>query len=448
MTETNVSTITPEVSAMLADIALPRTLYGGTKAMRAAGKTYLPKEAAESEDSYRDRLSRSTLFNAFGKTVKDMAGRVFAKELALGKDAPTKIAEWCENVDMTGRNLSVFARDVFTDALQTGVSYILVDMAKKGENLTRADEISMGLRPYLIDLKVEDIIGWRAEAVNGKVALTQLRIFESITEPSSAWAATQTKQIRVLSPYAYQVWRQNDKKDWYLFDEGTRELAEITLAPVYTNRTGFMQGLPPLQDLADLNVAHWQSSSDQRSILHVARVPILFASGVPETASLVIGSSAMTRATDPNASLQFVEHSGAAIASGREDIKELEFQMQAMGLQLLASRTHKTVVGEVRDDVRETSPLAAMAGSLKDALENALTHMAKLGGLGDDGGSVDINKEFGAGSFSSVDLQTLMNAVNTGLIARRTFWGELKRRGVLSDSFDEVAEEEALSVQA
>jgi hypothetical protein len=36
-----------------------------------------------------------------------------------------------------------------------------------------------------------------------------------------------------------------------------------------------MMGISPLRDLAYLNVKHWQSQSDQDTILHVARVPIL-----------------------------------------------------------------------------------------------------------------------------------------------------------------------------
>ena len=35
-------------------------------------------------------------------------------------------------------------------------------------------------------------------------------------------------------------------------------------------------------DLAWLNLAHWQSASDQRHILHVARVPFLFGRGLSE----------------------------------------------------------------------------------------------------------------------------------------------------------------------
>ncbi|MDP0495693.1 MAG: DNA-binding protein, partial [Verrucomicrobiota bacterium JB024] len=119
---------------------LPRTLMGGTPAMRAAKTTFLPQEPQESDEAYKSRLERSTLFNGYRKTVRDMAGKVFAKPVVLGEDVPTQIAAWAENIDMTGRHLSNFAYDVFVDALEApGVSYILTDMPPAVEGGTRAD---------------------------------------------------------------------------------------------------------------------------------------------------------------------------------------------------------------------------------------------------------------------------------------------------------------------
>ena len=56
----------------------------------------------------------------------------------------------------------------------------------------------------------------------------------------------------------------------------TTALAVFPSSPSMPIGRGFMTAHPPLMDLAWLNLAHWQSASDQRHILHVARVPILF----------------------------------------------------------------------------------------------------------------------------------------------------------------------------
>jgi hypothetical protein len=434
----------PDLEAVEGFWALPRTLMGGTAAMRAAGKTYLPREAGESEEAYAARVNRTVLFNAFGKTVGDMSGRVFAKEIAFGTDVPANIKTWCENVDLTGRHLNVFAGAVFADAMVTGASHILVDTpSDPGSN--RATQA----RPYLVSIPQENVIGWTYAQTADGLKLTSFRFLE-IHEEQTTFEVKRTEQIKVLLPSAYQIWRKDTAKpgEWFMFEKGARGIADIPVATVYLKRHAFMVGAPPLQDLADLNVAHWQSSSDQRNILHVARVPILFGSGFPEDGKLVIGSASLTRATDPNAKLSYVEHSGNAIGSGREDLKDLEFQMQAMGLQLLVSQPGKTATGEVRDDVKENSRLAQWANALKDGLENALGFMAQLGGIGTDGGSLVVNTDFGITSRGAADIQGIIAAHAGGLISRETALREFIRRGFISDDMDVEQELERVAGEA
>lgn len=435
MEKKTIATPHPDVEAMAPLWPLPRALYAGTKAMREAGQMFLPKEAAESEPAYLARLARTTLFNAFAKTVQDMAGRVFAKEIQYGENVPTQIKAWCENIDLTGRHLNVFAMDVFKDAMQVGLAHILADSPVENVGTTRATQG----RPYLVHLRAEDVIGWTHETTQDGLRLTSLRFHETVEVVDGIHVA-RIPQIRVLMLGAWQVWRKNEKGEWVLFEEGLRGIEEIPLATIYLDRTGFMTGKPPLQDLADLNVTHWQSCSDQRNILHVARVPILFGAGFPEDAPIVIGSSSMTRASDPGSTLSYVEHSGAAIGSGRDDLKDLEFQMQAMGLQLLVSQPGQSATGEVRDDVKENSRLAMWADALKDGLENAIGYMAQIGGLGVDGGSLIVNKDFGIAARGAVDVQSILAAVRDGIISKETAIREFLRRGILSDDIDPAEE--------
>lgn len=450
----DVNTPTKEYLRLAEMWKLPRTLMGGTKAMRAAGIHYLPQEEAESSVAYDARRKRSTLFNAFRKTVRDMTGKVFTKPVVLEKDVPTQIKNYAENIDLAGRHINVFARDAFFDSMQVGIGFILTEMPPPivkadGSVVTLADEQKANRRPYLIFVKVEDLIGWQSETINGVVTLTQARIRETACVPDGPWAEKEIEQIRVLTPGAWEIWRETtdaaNKGNWVKFSQGTTSLDSIPLAPIYINRCGFMTGEPPLEDLADLNVRHWQSQSDQVNILHVARVPILFAAGFSDDAPIVIGAGSMTRASDPAAKLSWVEHSGAAIDSGNTDLENLEFQMQTMGLQLLVPQPGgKTATGVVADDEKENAPLAMMAGALQDAIEQSLGFMAEYMSVAADGdkagGSVIVNKDFGIGKSGNTDLQQLLAARVAGEISRETFWSEMQRRGFLSDSFDPVAE--------
>jgi hypothetical protein len=132
----------------------------------------------------------------------------------------------------------------------------------------------------------------------------------------------------------------------------------------------------------------------------------------------------MMRSSNENAKLSYVEHSGQALGAGREELKDLEFQMQTMGLQLLVPQPGgKTATGEIRDDVKENSPLAMMATALGDAIEQALEFMAQYAGLGEDGGSVVVNTDFGVHA-GGEDLRFLLDATNAGHLSKETFWSD------------------------
>lgn len=454
----NVATASKAQVAMVSASEMIRTLVGGTPAMRAAKETYLPKNEAESSEAYTARVKRSVLFNATGKTVADMTGKVFNKPIVLEKDVPERLVAFAENIDLTGRHLNVFARNVFEDSLQPGIGYIYVDMPPAvqradGAPATLQDEQQAGIRPYLTFIPMERLIGWKSELIAGVETLTQIRIKECVTEPDGDFLEKEVEQIRVVEPGKWTTYRKSaDPKApdaWVPHDNGLIVGPKtIPLAPVYINRSEFMQGKPPLAKIAELNVAHWQLDSDITNIMHVANVPILVLAGFQEGDQLKIGSAEAIRSSSPDAKVSYVEHDGSAIGKAMERLVALENNMNTMGLQLMTAQPGgKTATGEIRDDSKENSSLAMMAMALQDALEQAFGFMAEFAGIPwdrspkkDSGGSIVVNKDFGVQAGASQDAQMLLDAANGGKIDNETFWFEWKRRGILSDSFDpEVA---------
>jgi Domain of unknown function (DUF4055) len=461
----DVSTPTNECRKTAELLHLPRVLMGGTDAMRKSRERYLPREKAESADAYQIRLYRTVLFNAFAKTVEDMTGKVFNKPIILEENVPPQIVEWCENIDLAGRHINVFAKDVFKDGQIAGIGYILVDMPPKvtrldGQTPTLADEQAVELRPYLVFIPPDHVIGWKSQVINGAPTITQFRFRETVKEPIDEFNEKDVEQIRVLEPGRWRTFRLVDTKDeagpaqgWEIYEEGTSSLNKVTIVPFYTNRTDFMLGKSPHENLAHLNVAHWQSDSDQRNILHVARCPILFYAGKADNDAVVIGANSLTFSSNPDAKLTYVEHDGNAIDSGDKDIQNIELRMQAHGLQLLIPKPGQTATGEIRDDAKENAPLAMMARGLGDALELCFALMAEFGGIelvageGKGAGEVQVNSDFGIQSGAALDLQWLVQAAIAGEISRETLWFELQRRGTLSDSFDPKVEEVRIQKQ-
>ena len=118
--------------AMAEDWALIHDLLGGTRAMRAAGERWLPREPKESLEAYRIRLSRSVLFNGLGRAVQTLVGKPFGRPVTLSDDADPRVRALAHDLDLAGRNLTVFARDVLAAALADGLSHILVGHSDGG----------------------------------------------------------------------------------------------------------------------------------------------------------------------------------------------------------------------------------------------------------------------------------------------------------------------------
>lgn len=441
---------------------LPQTLMMGTQGMRMAGTKYLPQEPKESQAAYENRRDRTTLFNQFKAAVDQMTGKVFRKEIVLNDDVPDQIQEWAVNIDLNGRDLSTFARDVFEDGGVSGLSYILVDRQPGTPGATLADERARNERPYFKHIKAKNLIGWRSDSINGVPTLTQIRIRESSTEDEGRFGEKHVERIRVIelvrttdeagnpaSQVQFELFKQNESGDWDSEQTGIMTIDRIPLAVYYAERLDFMFAAPPYEDLAEKNAEHWQSGSDQRHILHVARVPILFGTGLKDQQEVgtqrPVGPTVMWSET-LGATLEYVEHSGKGIEAGREDLKDIEEQMRILAaMPLLPRKSGNVSRDETQLAVAQTnSPLQEQTISLGNCLELALDFMAQWHGL-DDGGTVKVNQDFGITFRDAQDLQRLTELRNARDLSRETLWKEYKRRGVLEDDFK--ADEELLRLE-
>ena len=433
-----------EVEAMRPDWSLVASLVGGTKAMRAAGKTYLPMWPAEEADAYANRLALSTLLPVYAETVQNMTGRVFAESITIGEDVPPAIAAMAENIDRQGNNLQVWSQSLFSAGLAYGLCHVLTEYPQASGLLTMADAQAAGVRPYAVVINPQQVIGWKSDGTK----LTQFWYMESVKEDVSAFEVAQIDQVRVLVPGAWAVYRKDKDGKWMLHNSGMTSLNEIPLATFYTKRTGFMTATPPLMELAHLNVKHWQSQSDQDNILHVARVPMLAISGIDDSDwQLKVGTSNATK-LPTGGDMKWVEHSGLAIEAGRQSLLDLVDDMRLAGAKLLAKEKQatKTATQAEEEAATELSPLETMAGQFEDCIDQVLRFFALY--LGEqDGGHVQVNGNFDTDFAPETTLPLLLNMAAQGRLSDETLFAEYKRRGVVSDNLDWEEEKQRIADQ-
>lgn len=463
--------------AMLPKWEMMEALLGGTETMRAAGEKYLPRYEAESAERYKTRLQMTTLLNMTKFTLNNLTGRVFKKPIVLHADVPelirgkeaveakgkTKaqaaVPGYVEDIDGEGNHLQVVAYRWFESGFAKGLSHMLVDMPPKpttpdGKPVSKAED---NRRPYWVPVAPENVLFAYSKVVDGKETLLQLHILEEYSELVD-YAEVCDIQVRVLKPGLWEVWRYKEvgkgktaKKEWYKYQDGEMGLPYIPFVTFYTKKKALMRSEVPLEDLANLNVSHWQSSSDQRNVLTAARFPILACSGSTgedETTGkqIQLGPYNMLSTPDPQGKYYYVEHTGAAISAGRQDMRDLEDQMASYGAQFLKKKADiESATARILDSSETISELQAIALNFKDAVELALRYTADWMGLGDDaGGSIGLDAGLDLAVDGS-DLQTLTEARRNRDISRKTYLGELKRRSVLSDDFDAGRDLEELS---
>ena len=292
------------------------SLLGGTQAMRHTGQFMTPKHAQEDDDNWRRRVDRSVLTNIFKRTIRSLSGRPFTEEIKFD-EIPPALDKLSEDVDKCGNDINVFSRAVFSDGLAKGFSAILVDyppvtqLNEDGSQRTLADEVRDGSNPYFVHVRPENIIAAFSDVVGGVELLTHVRIRENAVERDGVFGEKVVERIRVLEPGTWVLWEKikvnNRKEEWRIIDSGETSLPFIPMVIFYTEREGLMLADPPLMDIANLNVAHWQSSSDQRHILTVARFPILASSGVVDLGTTVIGPNEHLNTPDTQGRVYYVE---------------------------------------------------------------------------------------------------------------------------------------------
>lgn len=444
--------------------AMITTLMGGTEAMRAAERTYLPQHAEESNGNYNERLDRNTLFNMFELTLDSLVGKPFVEPIKLNSDVPPEIADpekgFWKNIDLQGANLTSFSREWLRDAIAKGFSAILIDMPvlNPEEKLlrTKEDDLKENRRPYWTLIRPENIIFAYAETVNGVEVLKHVRIAE-VETTMVGFSEVQAQRIRVLEPGRWELWelqQQEDKKDpiWVKIDEGLSDLDYIPLVLFYANRSGFMTSKPPLEDLAHLNVRHWQSTSDQINILTVARFPMLAVSGAQmaqgQQESMAIGPRQLLATRDANGKFYYVEHTGKAIGAGETDLEKLEDKMASYGAEFLRRKIGgRTATERSLDSSEAISPLKDMALRFMVALDTALKITADWIKK-PSGGTCLINTDFTEEDANSAAISALTEMRKRGDISRWTFLEEMKRLEVVAADLDTQEEMEQIEWEA
>ena len=413
---------------------LPEVIIQGTQEIRSKHRAYLPQEERESDLSYDARLSRSVLSPYFIRIERMLAGMLIRKPIQIN-DTPDVIREALFDIDLGGNDISIFCYELTRKLLRYGHVGCLVDAPSL--------ETEAG-RPYWTTYTPRDIIGWRTEKKEGRDELVQLRLAEQVLVNDGLYGVKEVQQIRVLTPGGFEIHRKKkDKSDWVIEEEGTTSLDYIPFSVAYSNKVGYMESRPPMLDIAELNLKHYQIMSDYDNILHISAVPMLSIFGMPPSDSEISAGPGEAFAMPAEARIEYIEPSGSSFTAQQDRLKEIASQINELGLAAILGQkiSAETAQSKAIDRSQSDATLLYIAQQVQDLIDNSLRFHADY--LGIESGSCYVNRDFLATRLDPQEIGSLLQLYTAGTISKETLLKMLSQGEVLPDEFDVEEELEA-----
>lgn len=416
----------------------------------------LPGGDGKMNESYR---ARGNFFNATRRTVQGMAGAIFQE--APEVEFPKVIEEYLKDITLTNIPFESFAMQAGGELVLVARYGVFIDMPPEPELPTRD-----ALRPYCIGYKAEDIINWRTMRRNGDEVLCLVVLKEEVEQPNQKdpFVNDCVEQYRVLelknNVYTIQLWREDpNKKGAYITYQDevtpTRRGKPLDFIPFVI--MGAMHAtpnleMPPLLDLADVNLAHFRNSVDHEWGLHLVALPTPWVAGVRGSADgpMKIGPSVVWE-LETQGQAGMLEFSGSGLASLVTAMDNKEKQMAVLGARLLEDQAQ---VQETASAVKmRHSDEHASIRTLAQVIEQGFSLVLQMVGwwagtdekIVDVEASVELNKEYLNVKASPQEIQVALTALQAGEISFETWWNLLTTGGWGREGIDAAMERDAIS---
>ena len=425
--------------AMMSDWGVMAAVTRGTNYIRDLSETYLPQEPREDDDAYTTRVDRSVLSPYTSRLIETAAGAILRKPIHVEGD-PYWL-ELIQNIDGLGSSINEYARRALVSSLSYGHSAILVDYPPAAGALNLAEERALGRRPYFVHVDAPQIWGWRKES--GTNRLLQVRIHDYDVRPLNEFGEEQVEQMRVIYPGRYDLYTLGQEVVEFT-ESGDYSLPEIPLVPIYSNRRGLLISQPPLLDIANLNITHYQRQADLIHALHIAAMPTLVLEGWDDTTGSATMGVNYAIAMQPGNKAYYVQADATSFDAQMAELESLASQMSTLGVTKLFGQKFVAESAEAKriDQAQSNSVLSIISQELESALNQAFAFAAQYVGL--EPPEITIDRDFDYYRLIGQDVAVLAQLADTGKISNAMLLEVLRRGEILPDNIN--IEEELLDL--
>lgn len=440
-----------------------RDAIEGSTAIKAAGQTYLPKATAKQSDAAYELFKKYVSFYpATETTLKSLTGLILSRDPLV--EAPDDVMALLPTIGYDGETFEELCRWTVRETL--GVSYggLLVDRPT-GEASSLAEEIELGLVPYVAKFAAEDILevkrSYSLKANRRVVSFVRLQEDEN----------TQRHLILENGAYRVEIYTKPEGGSAGYEFAGSyvplrkgKPLEMIPFRPITANVGSTDPGKPQIEDVVNINLDHYIVEGRIAYIQYWQSMAILFATGVdaPEPTpadsdpdapkndeqGFVVGSTEAWVFSNPQAKGDYAEFKGTGVESVERTRDKLEDRMAKIGAQVLGS---EKAAAEAENTVmmRQQAEKSALAASARVAainLSDVLQWVEWWMGVEDKdlSSKVTLNTNYNVEQITVDQLAALRELRASRDLSHRTFFEIGKRGGLYPEGLTYEEEQERI----
>lgn len=437
---------------------LIRDCISGSIAVKKKRHEYLPipnvtDTSPENAARYNAYLKRARFYNVTGRTQRGLVGQVFGRDPVVAMPELMDILR--NDVDGAGISLDQQARKAVGLVVGYGRAGLLTDYPKREGTPATVQDIQQGdVRPIITLYQPWDIINWRSLTVNGITKLVLVVISESQVVDDDGFEQERDDYYRVLrlrgGEYWSEIWYFDEELNDFVIEERIRPVdstgqpwKEIPFTFIGSENNEPTPNLPPLYDMADLNIGHYCNSADYEESAYILGQPTPFFTGLDENwvnqvlkgviqlgaraaVPLPVGANAALLQAEPNTlAYQAMEHK--------------ERQMVALGAKLVEQKSvQRTATEASMEEASTTSLLATSANNVSKAYTKALTWAGQFLGVTTDATSdeaegkvisYELNTDFDIATLPATEVAGVISAWQGQAITDEEMRDKLKRGG-------------------
>jgi hypothetical protein len=440
----------------------------GQRAIKAANEKYLkPMENTTAMESrYKNYLERACFVNFTGRTKEGLKGSLFRKDPET--NIPEGLDYLIENADGAGESLISLTKDLAGEVISKGRYCLLVDFPSVESGLTLEEEKALEPRACINRYNAESFINWNVSIVGGRKVLTLAVLSEPYDADGDEFGYEMETQYRVLrlrnGVYTQQLYRDGEPfgQEFSPKKSDGSTFGYIPLFIAGSENNDASVDLPPLADIANINIAHYRNSADleENCFIHgqltlgVTSSMSLAQFAEANPAGITVGSMA-GHFLGESGGFTSVQASENQLADRLMERKE--GQMRKLGARMIVigtmENTSKTATQSKIDATGESSVLATITDNVSEAIETCIKWCGDFMGINADEAIFKLSKKF---FDDDADPQLMMAAIqlnDRGIIAKSDMQDFARIQGIVkpertNEEIDEETETNPIPLTA